>query len=145
MAQTAASRYTQLETCRRPFLDRARDAATLTIPSLMPPEGHTGYTKLPTPFQGIGARGVNNLAAKLLLALLPPNSPFFRLTVDDFMLVKITKQQGMRAEVDKALNMIERSVMAQIEGNAMRVTAFEAIKHLINDGNALCFLPKLAA
>jgi hypothetical protein len=45
----------------------------------------------------------------------------------------------MRAEVDKALNMIERAVMAQIEGNAMRVTAFEAIKHLINDGNALCY------
>jgi hypothetical protein len=141
MAQTAASRYTQLETARRPFLDRARDAATLTIPSLMPPEGHTGFTKLPTPFQGIGARGVNNLAARLLLALLPPNSPFFRLQVDDFTLQKITKQQGMRAEVEKAFNMIERAVMGQIEAGAMRVTAFEAIKHIINDGNALCYLP----
>jgi hypothetical protein len=143
MAQTAASRYTQLETARRPFLDRARDAATLTIPSLMPPEGHTGFTKLPTPFQGIGARGVNNLASKLLLALLPPNSPFFRLQVDDFTLVKITKQAGMRGEVEKAFNMIERSVMGQIEAGAMRVTAFEALKHLINDGNALCYLPEV--
>jgi hypothetical protein len=141
MAQSAASRYTALEQARRPFLDRARDAATLTIPSLMPPDGHTGFTKLPTPFQGIGARGVNNLASKLLLALLPPNSPFFRLQVDDFTLEKMTKQKGMRAEVEKAFNMIERSVMGQIEAGAMRVTAFEALKHLINDGNALCFLP----
>ena len=94
MAQTAASRYTQLETARRPFLDRAIDAAKLTIPSLMPPYGHTGFTKLPTPFQGIGARGVNNLASRLLLALLPPNSPFFRLQVDDFTLMKITPAAG---------------------------------------------------
>jgi hypothetical protein len=142
MSNTAASRYTQLEAPRRPFLDRARDAALLTIPGLMPPEGHTGFTKLSTPYQGIGARGVNNLAAKLLLALLPPNSPFFRLQVDDFTLIKMTKQEGMRAEVEKALGMIERSVMGQIEAGAMRVTAFEAIKHLINDGNALCYLPE---
>jgi hypothetical protein len=139
---SAASRYTLLETARQPFLDRAREAATLTIPSLMPPMGHTEFTKLPTPFQGVGARGVNNLASKLLLALLPPNSPFFRLLVDDFTLMKITKQEGMRGEVEKAFNMIERAVMGQIEGGAMRVTAFEALKHLINDGNALCYLPE---
>lgn len=141
MRLTAASRYTQLEQSRRPFLERAREAATYTIPSLMPPEGHTGHTLLPTPYQGIGARGLNNLAAKLLLALLPPNSPFFRMLVDDFTLMKITKQEGMRAEVEKAFNMIERAVMGQIEGGSMRVTAFEALKHLINDGNALCYLP----
>ena len=48
----------------------------------------------------------------------------------------------MRAEVEKAFNMIERAVMGQIEGGAMRVTAFEALKHLINDGNSLCYLPE---
>jgi hypothetical protein len=141
MAQSAASRYSQLETNRTVFLQRARDAAVLTIPSLMPPDGHSSSTKLPTPFQGIGARGVNNLASRLLLALLPPNSPFFRLQIDDFTLEKITQRQGMRAEVDKALNKIERAAMTEIETQAMRVTAFEAIKHLINDGNALVYLP----
>ena len=74
----AAKRYVQLQAERDPFLDRARDAAELTIPYIMPPEGHTGSTIYKTPFQGIGARGVNNLASKLLLSLLPPNSPSTR-------------------------------------------------------------------
>jgi hypothetical protein len=139
--ETAGGRYQNLEATRRTFLDRARDAAKLTIPTLIPPDGHSSVTKYYTPFQGIGARGVNNLASKLLLALLPPNSPFFRLTVDDFTLMKLTNRQGMRAEVEKALNQIERAVMSEIEGSAIRVSAFEALKHLIVAGNALVYLP----
>jgi hypothetical protein len=138
---TASSRYRQLETSRTSVLDRARDAAKLTIPSLMPPSGHSETSKLPTPFQGIGARGVNNLASKLLLALLPPNSPFFRLAIDDFTLVQLTGQEGMRAEVEKALNQIERSVMGEIEAAAIRVSAFEALKQLLVAGNVLLYLP----
>ena len=70
---TAKSRYNTLEAIRDPYLDRARDSAEFTIPSIMPREHHTGHTVLYTPYQGIGARGVNNLSSKLLLALLPPN------------------------------------------------------------------------
>jgi hypothetical protein len=138
--ETAASLYTQLETVRRPYLDRARDSSKLTIPALVPPEGFSNGSKLYTPFQGIGARGVNNLASKLLLALFPPNSPFYRLIVDDFTLQKITQREGMRAEVEKALNMIERSVMGEIEASAIRVSAFEALKQLIVAGNVLVYL-----
>ena len=84
-----AKRYSQLESDRDSFLERAREAAELTIPYLMPPEGHTGSTVYKTPFQGIGARGVNNLASKLLLSLVLPNSPFFRLSIDDFDLAAL--------------------------------------------------------
>ena len=77
-------RYEKLETERTPFLTRARECSKLTLPTLVPDAGHSSSSTFDTPFQGIGARGVNNLASKLLLALVPPNSPFFRLTVDDF-------------------------------------------------------------
>eukprot|EP01037_Dinobryon_pediforme_P019961 gene19961-20476_t len=107
-ANTAAGRYTQLESVRSPTLLRARECATLTIPSLMPPQGHGTSTVLPTPYQGIGARGVNNLASKLLLALFPPNSPFFRLDVDTFTIDKMTQKPGMLAVVNKALAKIEQ-------------------------------------
>mgnify|MGYP001173609647 CR=1 FL=1 len=79
-------RYEKLETERTPFLTRARECSKLTLPTLVPDAGHSSSSTFDTPFQGIGARGVNNLASKLLLALVPPNSPFFRLTVDDFKL-----------------------------------------------------------
>lgn len=140
MTTTAASRYTQLTSERDPFLTRARQAAKLTIPALMPPEGHNGTSKLHTPFQGVGARGVNNLSAKLLLSLLPPNTPFFRLQIDDFVLEKLAKRQGARGEVEKALNKVERSVMTEIETNASRTSVAEALKQLIISGNVLLYL-----
>lgn len=137
----AAKRYAQCESSRDAFLQRGRDAAELTIPTLLPPEGHSGSTVYQTPYQGVGARGVNNLASKLLLALLPPNSPFFRLTIDDFDVAAIAGQEA-RGAVEEALARIERAAMQEIEAKAMRVPVFEALKQLIVTGNALLFMPK---
>lgn len=139
--KTCASLYKKLETDRHNFLTRARDCSKFTIPTLIPPDGHSSGTKYYTPYQGIGARGVNNLASKLLLALLPPNSPFFRLQIDDFTLEQLTQQEGMRAQVEEGLNKIERAVQSEIEAGAVRVSAFEAMKHLLVGGNALLYLP----
>lgn len=140
--KTASALYANLESLRRPFLDRARECAELTIPSLITKDGHSEASRLPTPWQGIGARGLNNLASKLLLALLPPNSPFFRLSIDDFALEQLTQQEGMRAQVEEGLNRIERSIMTEIEANAIRVGGFEALKQLLCTGNVLMYLPK---
>ena len=137
---SAAKRYAQCETSRDMFLQRGRDAAELTIPMLLPPEGHSSSTIYQTPYQGVGARGVNNLASKLLLSLLPPNSPFFRLTIDDFDVAQMA--EGARGAVEEALARIERAAMQEIEANAMRVPVFEALKQLIVTGNALLYMPK---
>lgn len=137
----AGTRYSQLEATRDPFLKRAREAAKLTIPALLPESTHSGASPLPTPYQGLGARGVNNLSSKLLLALLPPNSAFFRLTIDDFTLEQMTQKEGMRAEVEEALGKIERACTAEIETSAVRVTAGEVLKHLLVAGNALLYVP----
>ena len=81
--KTAQSMYDSLQSERYSYLERGRDVAKLTIPTLLPEEGANYSTKFSTPYQSAGARGVNNLASALLLSLLPPNSPFFRLTIDD--------------------------------------------------------------
>jgi len=139
---TCGAVYAQLETRRQPFLDRARDCAELTIPSLLTRDTHSSHSRLLTPWQGIGARGVNNLASKLLIALLPPNAPFFRLSIDDFALEELTQQEGMRAKVEEGLNRIERSIMNEVEASAIRVGGFEALKQLLVTGNVLLYLPK---
>lgn len=144
---TAQSIYSALETNRQIFLDRARDASELTIPHLVPPAGFGPASDLPTPHNSIGARGINNLASKLLLALLPPNAPFFRLTIDRMELNKLEEEnpegaEGLRTELERGLSNIERAVAQELEVEAVRVPIFEAIRHLIVAGNALLYMPK---
>ena len=78
---TAKSRYDFLTSDRSNFLDMAREAADLTLPYLI--RGEEDYQKgartLKTPWQSVGSKGVVTLAAKLMLALLPPNTSFFKL------------------------------------------------------------------
>ena len=136
---SAASRYSLLESYRFPHLLRARDCAKLTIPMLMPPAGHGNFTKFETPYQGIGARGVNILASKLLLALLPPNQPFFKLQVEDAVLKEFGVKRG---EVEAVLASIERTAMDDINSSNARMSIFEAMKQLICSGNVLIHCPE---
>lgn len=138
---TLASRWSKLDGSRSSILNRKRQCAELTIPSLLPPVGTTETQSLPTPYQGLGARGVNNLASKLLLALFPPNAPFFKMAIDDFTLQELTQEEGQRAKVESALNKIERAVMTEMETNAHRVSMFGALKYLVAIGDSLLYLP----
>ena len=142
LQQTAKERYETLKQNREHFLDRAQECSELTIPSLVPPDGFHHSTELYNPFQSVGARGVNNLASKLLLLLLPPNSPFFRLAISGDAKVELDQQKEMKSEVEKSLATIEREVSNKIEQLALRVSVFEALKHLIVAGNVLTYLPK---
>jgi len=137
---TIASMYQNCYGERETYLTRARECSDLTIPMLIRDEGSTYSTDYPTPYQSVGARGVNHLASKLLLTLLPPNSPFFRLTIDDFDIENLVGPE-QRGPVEEGLAKIERATLQMIEGEAYRVPVFEAIKHLIVTGNVLLYVP----
>lgn len=142
----AQARYDELVTWREPFLSRARDCATLTIPYLMPPQGFDGSTKLPTPYQSLGARGVRTLAAKLLLSLFPPNTAFFKFDIDDFALRALEAQAGgagLRGEVETAFSARERATTMEMENSQFRVVASLALQHLIATGNFLIHVPRV--
>lgn len=136
--KSAAERFRKLEIDRQPFMDRARDASSLTVPHLFPPEGHSASSSLFTPYQSLGSRGVNNLASKLLLAMMPPNSPFFQLTVDDYSLSELANADA-RSEVEDALSTMERATQTYIEQQQIRPAIYEAFRHLIVSGNVLVY------
>ncbi len=138
----AEGRYNQLENNREVFLERARDCAKFTIPMLIPAKDAGDHTRFPTPYQGIGARGVNNLSSKMLLALVPPNQSFFRLRVDDFALDEMQGQKTLKTDVETALAKIERAIQTEIEMSSDRVKIFEALKHLLVAGNCLLYVGK---
>lgn len=135
--------YERLAATRSSYLDRGRDSARLTIPTLLPDAGNNSATKFSTPYQSVGARGVNNLASALLLSLLPPNAPFFRLVMDEGEERKIESiDPKIRTEVEDSLSQIERSISKEIESSNMRVSLFEALKHLVIAGNVLMYMPE---
>ena len=88
----------------------------------------------------MGARGVNNLSSKLLLALMPPNQTFFRLQLDDFALEQLTGAKEARSEVEAALGQMERAVQIELETTGTRVSVFEGVKQLLVTGNVLLYV-----
>lgn len=141
MHELPSQLYQRLEGHRYQYLDRARQCSRLTLPYIMPDEGFGPHSRLETPFQGVGARGVNNLASKLLLALLPPNAPFFRLNIDTFQLQNEGTDPSVITEIESALQRVEEAVMAEISRESYRASLHEALKQLIICGNALLYFP----
>lgn len=142
---TAEKRYSYLSRKRASYLRRAQACAALTIPSLIPINSdRNDDSDFETPYQSIAARGVNNLASKLMLALLPTNAPFFKLCVDTEEMKKkgeVEELDGeMKVELERGLAKVERAVIEEIAGTSDRVVLFEALKHLIVGGNALLFV-----
>lgn len=135
----AASRFKALIADRATVLDKARRASDLTIAGLIPHEGQNDSTILQTPYQSLGARGINNLSSKLMLASFPPGSPFFRYNIDEDVLAE-NKDEGRQKKVLDALAKTERkaSTMAERE----RPTLSNLMTHLLVAGNALYYMPK---
>ena len=143
MAESIKGMYTRMVTDRESYLQRARNSSKLTIPTLVPDEGTTAHLKFPTPYQSIGARGVNNLASALLMSLLPPNAPFFRLILDERERMKMDAiDPSLKNNIDRAMSDIERALMRELEINSIRVGTFEALKQLIVAGNVLLHIPE---
>jgi hypothetical protein len=131
--------YERLGTERSPYLQRARDCSKYTIPTLIPQEGKTSGTKLRSGYSNFGARCVNSLSSKLLLAILPARQAFFRFEVDDSILARLGGP-AMRSDVDKALGAMEDVVQTEIETTPTRTPVGEAIKHLLVGGNVLIYV-----
>ena len=147
----AAKHYASMATKRHTILERARRCAQLTLPALLTPSENNEYDVLTTPYQSLGARGVNTLASKLLLALFPPNTPFFKLSISDKEAMELqqqAKQLGLAqgksflASLEEALTRYERIVTREAEKDSLRVQLFDALKLCIATGNALLYVPK---
>ena len=139
----ARDRYTQLSRGRSQFLDTAVECSRLTLPYLIQEDlsSRPTHQKLHTPWQSVGAKCTVNLAAKLMLALLPPQTSFFKLQIkDDKLGVEFPPE--VRSELDLSFAKMERMIMDHINASSDRVVVHQALKHLIVSGNALIFMGK---
>ena len=140
---TSKSRYDSLSSDRSQFLTEAEDATKLTLPYLI--RGHEdtsmGMKQLKTPWQSVGAKGVVALASKLSLSLVPPQTSFFKLQLDESQL---GEQFGpeVKSELDLSFAKIERTILDAIAASDDRVVIHQALQHLVVGGNALIFMGK---
>ena len=139
----AREKYNKLATDRRQFLDKAVDCSELTLPYLIQDDTTSKPTHetLNIPWQSVGAKCVVGLAAKLMLAILPPQSSFFKLQVREDKLGEELPAEA-KSEMELSLSKMERMVMDYIAASNDRVVIHQALKHLIVGGNALLFMGK---
>ena len=139
----ARDRYTQLTRGRSQFLDTAVECSRLTLPYLIQEDlsSQPTHRKLHTPWQSVGSKSVVNLAAKLMLALIPPQTSFFKFQVRDDKLGEEFPRE-IKSELDLSFAKMERMVMDYINASSDRVVVHQALKHLIVSGNALIFMGK---
>ena len=140
---TARERYNELVTDRRQFLDKAVDCSKLTLPYLIQDDTSSRPTHetLNIPWQSVGSKCVVGLAAKLMLAILPPQGSFFKLQPREDKIGEDIPPEA-RSEMDLSLSKMERIVMDYIAASNDRVVIHQALKHLIVGGNALLFMGK---
>ena len=140
---SARTRYDYLASDRSQFLEEARQASELTLPYLL--RGHeehmTGMKQLKTPYQSVGAKGVVTLASKLMLALLPVQTSFFKLQLDESQLGEEFPPE-MKSELDLSFAKVERIILESISASDDRVAVHQALLHLVVSGNALVYMSK---
>ena len=146
-AVSAEERFNQLDSNRYGHLERCRRCASLTLPWVLPPEGHSLTDQLPLPEQTMGARCVNNLASKLLLTLFPSNIPFVRLelgNMEDLMELENTPadetgQLTLKDLLDEAFSVIERQSVIEFSKMRLRKDIGKILMQLIITGNSLYY------
>ena len=139
----ARKRYDELCSERSQFLSEAEECARLTLPYLV--RGHeehvTGMKQFKTPWQSVGSKAVTALSSKLMLALLPPQTSFFKLQLDESQLGAEFGPE-IKAELDLSFAKVERTILESIAASDDRVAVHQALQHLVVAGNALIFMGK---
>lgn len=143
-----SDRWTELNAKKTNLVNRCEDYAMWTLPYLFPRSG-TKDSELQGPLDSTGARAVNHLSNKLIMALFAPSQPFFRLTITDKVSeelaakAKTGDQQALTliAAMDEALAKTEKAAMNELNFNRYRTEATTAAKSLIVTGNAMLYHP----
>ena len=131
--ETLAERFFIMDSDRNAKLERARTAASLTIPQLMPPEGWSEQDALPQPFSSEAARGVVTMSSRILSALIPLNDmPFFQFALKD--------GTEPSPEVYSLLEALSHQVYSKIAGKNLRSAVFQALQSLVVCGDVLMIM-----
>ena len=126
-------RYKNLDSLRSSKLERARYFSSLTLPSLLPPDGWTEQEPLEQPYSSIAAKGVTSMASRMLSALLPLNDmPFFKF--------ELSSGVEPDAEIYSYLEALSYQVFNKLSSANLRETIYQVLQHLIVVGDVMIIM-----
>jgi hypothetical protein len=146
--QCIQSAFMREDAKRFNILERARHCAALTRPWILPEIGQTELDKMPETFTSVPSRGIANLEGRLLMALYPPGTPFFRLLPASHIRFSQNVDTKQVQAFSQALSIQELLMMARLEsadmggGSNRRRTGFrsrkrQAITQILITGDVL--------
>lgn len=112
---TIASQFKSDDSARFEILERARLCAALTKPWILPPQGHQSNSELPENYQAIGSRGLTNLEGRMLLALFPPEQPWYRLEMAPDIKYDPDVPVELKQQMEQRLGLYELQIQSTLE------------------------------
>ena len=133
MEKTIKERWQKLDAKRAHKLLRAKECSLITIPTLLPPAGHTQDLRQYQTYSSIQARGVTSLASKILSVLIPLNdTPFFSFGLKN--------SREPPQEISEYLTLLASQVYKKMISKNLREVAYLAIQHLVVVGDVLVMM-----
>ena len=136
---SAQEYYKEGESDRKPYEDRAKLLAKLTVPYLIREDSDTGTTAMmDSNAQSYGGQLVNTLRAKMGMALLPPSTSSFRLKPNAEELAALTQgSPDNKAIIGQQLSSVTNNINAEIEVQQIRSSVFDLVSQLIVVGSCI--------
>jgi len=124
---------------RKPYEDRAKLIAKLTLPYVIRSDSDSGTTEMTdSTNQSFGGRLINTLKAKMGMALLPPSTSSFRYVPNPEELLALTGDSPENiAKVYQVLSSNVSVVNAEIELQQIRSQLFDIITELLVVGSVI--------
>ena len=137
MNESIAARFQKLDTDRQVALSRKREHARMTMPSLLPPSGHTVHTLLDVPYSSVPAEGISSLASRITSMVWPSNGQ----AVFEGTLNQPFAPEGRDdSELDASFQRFERAVMNTLAPTNLRAATFLSYQHEVAVGDSLMFM-----
>ena len=131
--------YTNGLSDRNPYENRAEEICDISLPYLIRSDGANQSSRLAdTASQSFNGRLINNLKAKMGMALLPPSTSSFRLKPDAVgMLALFGQDVEAHAAISQDLSMKTDVINTEIEVQQIRSSAFDMVAQLIGVGSVV--------
>jgi len=137
---TIKEKFNELDKKRSDSLDRARENAQITIPSVLPEEGDDESTNFSNNYTNVGSNGVKSLSNKTMNTLFPASTSYFRLDIDKEILAEESEENIQ--QFNQALGDIEKAVMKEFNTKSFRVPLDQSMKSNYITGNSLIYYPE---